>query len=129
MSSTDRRIVEMEFDNKQFESGVKTSLQTLQNLDKQLENIDGKSLKGIQDSLNDLSFDGIESGIDSLNEKFSAMGTLFRSIISNIANDIYDLGKKVISSTFGQIITGGSKRALNMEQAKFMFQGLGLDVE
>ena len=129
MSSTDKRIVELEFDNKQFESGVSTSLKSLQNLDKSLDNIDGKSLSGLQNSLNGLSFSGIEDGVSSLNEKFGAMGTFFRSVISNIANDVYDLGKKIVSSTFGQILTGGSKRALNIEQAKFMFQGLGLDIE
>ena len=129
MSSTDKRIVELEFDNKQFESGVSTSLKSLQNLDKSLDTIDGKSLSGLQNSLNGLSFSGIEDGVSSLNEKFGAMGTFFRSVIANIANDVYDLGKKIVSSTFGQILTGGSKRALNIEQAKFMFQGLGLDIE
>ena len=129
MSSTDKRIVELEFDNKQCESGVITSLKSLKHLDKSLDNIDGKSLSGLQNSLNGLSFSGIEDGVSSLNEKFGAMGTFFRSVISNIANDVYDLGKKIVSSTFGQILTGGSKRALNIEQAKFMFQGLGLDIE
>ena len=124
MSSTDKRIVELQFDNKQFESGVKTSLQSLQNLDKNLDNIDGKSLNGLQNAINGLSFDGVEEGVNSLNDKFSAMGTFFRSIISNIADDIYGLGKKIISSTFGQILTGGSTRAQNLERANFMFRGL-----
>ena len=127
MSSTDKRIVELEFDNKQFESGVKTSLQSLDNLDKSLNNIDGKSLKGLQNALDDVSFQGIEDGVSSINDKLSAMGTFFRKIIANIADDVYDLGKKVVSSTFGQILSGGSKRAQNLEHANFMFRGIFKD--
>ena len=52
MSSTDKRIVELEFDNKQFESGVSTSLKSLQNLAKSLDSIDGKSLNGLQNAIN-----------------------------------------------------------------------------
>lgn len=127
MSSTDKRIVELEFDNKQFESGVSTSLKSLQNLDKSLDSIDGKSLNGLQSAINGLSFNGIEDGVSSLNDKFSAMGTFFRSVIANIAEDVYDLGKKIVSSTFGQILTGGSKRAQNLEHANFMFRGIFKD--
>lgn len=129
MSSTDRRIVELEFDNKSFERGVKDTLKTLDGLDKSLDQLDGKSLKGLQDSIGNISFKGMEDGISSLNQKFSAMGDFARRIFENIADDVYQLGKKIISSTFGQIMSGGSKRALNIEQAKFMFQGLGLDIE
>ena len=127
MSSTDKRIVELECDNKQFESGVSTSLKSLQNLDKSLDSIDGKSLNGLQNAINGLSFNGIEDGVSSLNDKFSAMGTFFRSVIANIAEDVYDLGKKIVSSTFGQILTGGSTRAQNLEHANFMFRGIFKD--
>ena len=129
MSSKDRRIVELEFDNKSFERGVKDTLKTLDGLDRNLDQLDGKSLKGLQDSIGNISFKGMEDGINSLNQKFSAMGDFARRIFENIADDVYELGKKIINSTFGQIMSGGSKRALNIEQAKFMFQGLGLDIE
>ena len=36
MSSIDNRIVEMKFDNKQFESGVKDSMSSIDNLKKSL---------------------------------------------------------------------------------------------
>lgn len=127
MSSTDKRIVELEFDNKQFESGVSNSLKSLQNLDKSLDSIDGKSLNGLQSAINGLSFNGIEDGVSSLNDKFSAMGTFFRSVIAGIAEDVYDLGKKIVGSTFGQIITGGKTRAQNLEHANFMFRGIFKD--
>lgn len=36
MSSIDTRIVEMSFDNKQFEEGVDTTISSLKNLDKKI---------------------------------------------------------------------------------------------
>lgn len=129
MSTTDKRIVELEFDNKSFEAGVRTTLESLRKLDNDLDKIDGKSLNGLQDSLNNLSFKGMENGIESLNDKFSFFGNFAREIVQNIANDVYNAGKQFASSTLGQIMSGGSKRSLNISQAKFTFKGLGLDIE
>jgi len=48
MSSVDNRIVQMSFDNKQFEEGIKTSINSLDNLKKGL-NLEesGKSLSNL----------------------------------------------------------------------------------
>ena len=124
MSSTDKRIVELEFDNKSFEAGVKQTLETLDSLDKNLDQIDGKSLQGLQDSINDVSFRGMEEGIESLNDRFSNMGVFVKRIMENIADDVYNAGKKIISSSIGQIMSGGARRSANIRQAKFMWEGL-----
>lgn len=52
MSTTiDERVVEMRFDNRQFEAGVKTSLSTLDKLKEGLD-LDGavEGLKGLSDA-------------------------------------------------------------------------------
>ena len=46
MPSVDKRVVEMQFDNKQFESGVQTSINTLDKLKESL-NLDGVG-KGLE---------------------------------------------------------------------------------
>lgn len=58
MSTTiDERVVEMRFDNRQFEAGVKTSLSTLDKLKEGLD-LDGaaKGLKGLSDALKSATF-------------------------------------------------------------------------
>lgn len=130
MSSIDERIVKMTFDNDKFEAGVKKTLETLENLKEKLTFKNHENtFKGIETSMNNVSFNGIESGIDSLNKRFSTLGIVGMEVTRRITNAAIDAGKKIANATVGQIKSGGMTRALNIEQARFQLKGLGLDVE
>ena len=63
MSRTiDQKVVEMRFDNAQFEQNVKTSMGTLDNLKKSL-NMDGatRGLENVNQAVNNMSFDKMAS--------------------------------------------------------------------
>ena len=130
MSTIDKRIVEMEFDNKQFEKGVSTSMDTLDKLNKKLELSDGqKGLTNISKAANSIKLDGLESGIEALNKRFSAFGIAGMTIIKNLTEAGIQLGKNLWNNTIGQIQEGGRARAQNIQQAKFMLKGLGISWE
>jgi tape measure domain-containing protein len=111
MSTTvDNRVVAMKFDNKQFESGVGTSLSTLDKLKKGL-NLEGsaKGLDGIGAAAKKVSFDGMASGIDVLKVKFSALQVVAVTTLANITNSALGAGKRLISSLTIDPVTSGFK--------------------
>lgn len=97
MSETiDKRIVQMRFDNAQFESGVSKTMGTLDKLKKSLhlENtIDG--ISKVQSAFSKFDTAGVTVGIDTINAKFSAMQTVAFTVMQNIVNDAYAKGKQL----------------------------------
>lgn len=97
MSETiDKRIVQMRFDNAQFESGVSKTMGTLDKLKKalHLENaIDG--ISKVQSAFSKFDTAGVTGGIDMINAKFSAMQTVAFTVMQNIVNDAYVKGKQL----------------------------------
>lgn len=97
MSETiDKRIVQMRFDNAQFESGVSKTMGTLDKLKKalHLENaIDG--ISKVQSAFSKFDTAGVTGGIDTINAKFSAMQTVVFTVMQNIVNDAYAKGKQL----------------------------------
>jgi len=98
-TSVDERIVEMQFNNQQFEAGVKESLGTLDKLKKGL-NLDAsaKSLSNLQTAGNNFSLNGIASGVDTIASKFSAFGIMGVTMLANIANAAINTGTQLIKS-------------------------------
>ena len=109
MSTTvDQRVVEMRFDNKQFESGVATSMSTLDRL-KQKLNLKGASdgLKNIGAEAKKVDMSGLSNGIETVHAKFSAMQVIGTTALVNITNSAINAGKKIASAlTIDPIKTG-----------------------
>lgn len=106
--SVDERVVGMQFDNKQFESGVKTSLNTLEKLKEGL-NLDKstKSLSNLSDAAKKFSLAGIADGVDAIAGKFTALGIIGVTALANIANSAVNTGKRIVSAlTIDPIKTG-----------------------
>lgn len=109
MSTTiDQRVVEMRFDNSQFENNVKTSMSTLEKL-KQSLNLNGaaKGLDGISKAANGVNLTGISTAVGTLETKFSALEVMGVTALANITNSAVNCGKKMISAlTIDPIKTG-----------------------
>lgn len=126
MSKTiDQKVVEMRFDNAQFEENVSTSMSTLEKL-KQSLNFDGaaKSFENIEQAANNVSFDKIASGVEALENRFSTMGIAGMRVIGNMTDAMIRFAKKGINFVTESIVQGGKKRAMNLENAHFQLQGL-----
>lgn len=97
----DERVVTMQFDNKQFEDNVKTSMSTIDKLKKAL-NFEkaGEGLEKVKDSinLNKINITGLSGAIDQVNAKFSALQVIGVTALSNITNQAMSMSKKMISA-------------------------------
>ena len=108
MSTVDKRVVEMQFDNKEFEKNVGASMSTIDKLKEKLnfKNV-GEGFGNITASAKAVSLDGIASAVDSLNGKFSALGIVGITALQNITNTAINAGKNFINSfTFAPITSG-----------------------
>lgn len=128
----DQRIVQMQFDNKKFEQGVQTTLQSINKLDTSLNSLGSISVKGFEkigDVLGKINFDVIGQAADMVSYRMSSLGVIGATVLQNLTNDAIMAAKSLASITIGQIMTGGKQRALNLEQAKFQLEGLGVTWE
>lgn len=121
----DENVVKMSFDNAEFEKGVQTSMSTLDKLKNSLNMSSSiKSLNELDKAANSISFTGLSSGLDSVKMKFSALEVAGMTVISNLTTTAMNALSNVYNTTLGQIKSGGWRRALNIEHANFMLQGL-----
>lgn len=100
MSTTiDQRVVEMQFDNKNFERNVQTSLSTLDKLKNSL-NMNGatKGFEQIDNAAKKVNMNGLGNAVESVRLKFSALEVMAVTALANITNSAINTGKQVISS-------------------------------
>lgn len=100
MSKTvDERVVEMRFDNANFEKNVQTSMSTLDKLKKSL-NLSGasKGLENIGEAAKKVRFDGMIEGIETVNARFSYLQGAIQHQINNIVDTCVGAGKKIVSA-------------------------------
>lgn len=100
MSRTiDERVVEMRFDNRQFEQNVQTSLSTLDRLKRGLD-LDGaaKGLGGLGDAAKKCDMSVLGNSVETVRAKFSAMEVVAMTTLSNITNSAVNAGKRMISA-------------------------------
>ena len=104
----DERVVEMKFDNRQFESNVKTSMSTLDKL-KQSLNFKGltKGLDSVNAAAKKTDFSGMNQGVQEVTTKFSALQIAGVTALANITNSAVNAGKRLVSAlTIDPIISG-----------------------
>lgn len=126
MSKTiDEKVVEMRFDNKQFEKNVKTTLSTLDKLKAKL-NLTGasKGLEEVSKASKKVDFSNMESSLAALEKRFSTTGIVGMTVIQNLTNAAINFAKQIKSFSIGGIIEGGKSRATKIENAKFQIKGL-----
>lgn len=95
-SGADTRVVEMQFDNKDFERNVKTSIKTLDELKSSL-NLDesAKSLNNLERVSKNFSLESMCSSIDELNSRFSTLGIVGINVINRITDSAINAAKKI----------------------------------
>lgn len=100
MSKTvDERVVEMRFDNKQFESNVQTSLSTIGKLKQSLD-LRGasKGLENVSAAAKTCNLSGLTGAVETVQAKFSALEVMAVTALANITNSAVNAGKRIISA-------------------------------
>lgn len=89
MSDVDKRVVQMDFDNKKFEKNVKQSTESINNLKKTL------------------NFDGVSNSIDQVSLKIKAFEIMTTTALVNITNQVVNLGIRMVKSLSVDNISAG----------------------
>lgn len=104
----DQRVVEMRFDNQQFERGVSTSMSTLDKLKKAL-NFNGatKGLDNVSAAAKGVNFTPLTNAVETVQRGFSALEVIGVTALANITNSAVNAGKRIASAlTIEPIKTG-----------------------
>lgn len=95
----DKKVVEMNFDNSNFETNVKESLSTLDKLKKSLDLSDSaKTFESVSKAANNVSFDGITSGLETAKAHFSVFEEIAKGALRRIGEDAANLGIRMAKS-------------------------------
>lgn len=115
MSFVDERIVDMQFNNKQFESGARQSIQTLEDLQTALKLDDSsQGLEALQRSINSFSTLSLVESVNTIADRFSAMGIIATTTLVHIADEAVRAGEALLKSlTVDNIASGWKKFADN----------------
>lgn len=128
MSKTiDERVVEMRFDNKQFESNVQTSLSTIEKLKKSLD-MDGatKGLESIDSTAKKVNMSGLGSAVETVKTRFSALEIMAVTALANITNSVVNTGKQMLRSlTIEPIADGFNEYELTLNAIQTTMSGTG----
>lgn len=132
MSKTvDERVVSMQFDNKNFESNVQTSLSTLDKL-KQSLNLTGasKGLENVSAAAKNVDMSTLGGAVESVRVKFSALEVMGITALTNITNSALNAGKRIASAlTIEPVKTGFNEYELKMDSIKTIMASTGEKVE
>lgn len=99
MNNIDERIVNMQFNNSQFERNAQTSIKTLGDLKKGLD-LEGaaRSLSNLSAAGRNFSLNGIADGVNTLVDRFSTLGIVGMTVIQNLTNSALNAGKRIASA-------------------------------
>lgn len=134
-TQVDQRVVQMQFDNKQFEAGIQETLQSLNKLNDTIEENTKKTGKemfsGMEGQLSkaNSSFDQMNSSLDVMTKKFSTLGTISDQVLRNIGNSVSSFLHKGLS-----MITSGPREGFKeyedmMGSVQTIMAGTGESVE
>lgn len=100
MSQTvDNKVVEMRFDNDQFEKGVATSMSTIDKLKAKLNFQDAdKSLSSLSDSAKKVDMSTLANSVQKVSLQFSSLQVIAGTALANITNNAVNTGRKILSA-------------------------------
>lgn len=127
MSSIDQRIVQMNFDNAQFERGIQTSVKSLSELKKGL-NLDAqtRSLSELGKIGKSINFNGLLDSVSAISSKFSTMGIVAVTALQNIVNTAVDAGRRIVSAlTMDPVMDGYREYEMMLNAVQTTMAGTG----
>lgn len=106
--SIDERVVQMQFENSQFEKGIKQSTDSLTKLDKALELKNGKNgLSDIDTKARSMNFATLVNAVKTVSDRFSTLGQVGMRVLQNITDSVMRAGSSMLKAfTLDPIMTG-----------------------
>lgn len=132
MSSTiDKRVVEMRFDNEQFESRTKTTLGTLEKLKNALTfSHAGDGLDKLQGAVKGFTFNPLAAGVEAVQVKFNALEAAAFTALQNIVNRAVNAGIEIAKSlTVSPVFDGYREYELELNSVQTIMNATGESLE
>lgn len=126
----DERVVEMRFDNAQFEKNVHQTMQSLEKLNDSLRlNGAEKGFEKIGDASAKVDFDEMQGALDDLSGKFSAVEVMGVAALSHITRQAIDTGERLVKSlSLDQVTSGWSKYAQKTASVQTIMNATGKSI-
>lgn len=132
MSRTiDERVVEMKFDNKQFETNVRTSMSTLEKLKDSL-NMRGaaKSFEELDKASKKVDMSGLGSAVESVRLQFSTLQVVAITTLQNITNSAISAGERLVRAlSIDQVFAGWDKLIKKTSSVQTLVNSTGKTVD
>ena len=127
----DEKVVSMQFDNKDFERNVNTSISTLDKLKNSLK-LDGavKGFSVLGKAADGVNMSGLSSAVETVQTRFSALDVMAVTALANITNSAINAGKQLLASfTITPIKTGFQEFELKMGSIQTIIASTGESLE
>ena len=130
MTTVDERVLAMKFDGKQFEAGATSALSMLDKIKKGLK-LDGaaKGFAEVDKAAKNVSFSGMQSGIQGLQHHFNTLDVIATSVLKNITDQAFNAGQSLISSlTLKPIMEGFDDYNEKLTSVQTIMNATGADL-
>lgn len=135
LSNVDRRIVQMEFDNKQFEKDMQATVKSLHNFEKDLNNVgtSGKAFEGISKGLDSVkanvkgfSLDAVSNAFEKVKVTISGWEMVAMAAITRVVNGAMNAAQNMARSLIvAPVSQGFEEYELKMNSIQTMMMGSG----
>ena len=129
-NEVDQRVVEMQFNNAKFEKNVQQSIDSLHALNKSLK-FEGaeKGFAEVERASEKVDFSRMESALESLNNRFSALEVMGTTALVKITSQAIDTGEKLAKSlSIDQVTAGWSKYAQKTASVQTIMNATGKSI-
>lgn len=117
--TVDQRIVEMRFDNADFESKVARTLESLTKLRENTKMEDaGKGMENLAKGVKNVDVNALAASVEQLNQRFSALGIVGQEVMRNLTDAAMRMGAQVVDAITMAPKDGWKEFELNTDSIK-----------
>ena len=127
----DSRVVEMRFDNANFEKNTKQTISTIDRLMKKLQFKGAeKGFEKLDAAAKDVDFATMQTSLDRLESKFSSLNIVATTALVNITNKFVDAGEKLVKSlSIDQAVSGWDKYTEKTSNVQTIMNATGKSID
>lgn len=127
----DSRVVEMRFDNANFEKNTKQTISTIDRLMEKLQFKGAeKGFEKLDAAAENVDFATMQTSLDRLESKFSSLNIVATTALVNITNKFADAGEKLVKSlSIDQVASGWDKYTEKTSNVQTIMNATGKSID
>lgn len=127
----DSRVVEMRFDNANFEKNTKQTISTIDRLMEKLQFKGAeKGFEKLDAAAENVDFASMQTSLDRLESKFSSLNIVATTALVNITNKFVDAGEKLVKSlSIDQVASGWDKYTEKTSNVQTIMNATGKSID